>query len=60
MDALKIDEAILGGFDWGARNACIIAALRSERTKALVSVSGYLVTDINTVAAPLKPKDEHD
>ena len=43
MDALKIDKATLGGFDWGARTADIIAALWPERCKALVSVSGYLI-----------------
>ena len=45
MDALKIKKAILGGFDWGARTVCIIAALWPERCKAIVSVSGYLVTN---------------
>ncbi len=43
MDALKIQKAIIGGFDWGGRTADIIAALWPERCKALVSVSGYLI-----------------
>ena len=43
MDTLEIDNAILGGFDWGARSAGVIAALRPDRCKALVSVSGYLI-----------------
>lgn len=43
MDALKIDKAILAGFDWGGRSADIVAALWPERCKALVSVSGYLI-----------------
>ncbi len=43
MDALKIEQAILAGFDWGARTADIIAAIFPERCKALVSVSGYLI-----------------
>jgi pimeloyl-ACP methyl ester carboxylesterase len=60
MDALKIDKAIFGGFDWGARNACIISLLHPERVKALVSVSGYLVTNLNTVGVPLKPTNEHE
>jgi pimeloyl-ACP methyl ester carboxylesterase len=60
MDALKIEKAILAGFDWGARSACIVAALRPERTKALVSVSGYLVTNINVSKHPLPPAAEHD
>ncbi len=52
MDALKINKAILAGFDWGARTADIIAALWPDRCKALVSVSGYL---IGSQAANLKP-----
>lgn len=47
MDALKIEKATVGGFDWGARTACIIAALWPERCKAIVSVSGYLITNLN-------------
>jgi pimeloyl-ACP methyl ester carboxylesterase len=43
MDALKIEQPILTGFDWGARTANIIAALWPERCKALVWVSGYLI-----------------
>ena len=43
MDALKIEKAMLGGFDWGARTANIVAALWPERCKAMVSVSGYLI-----------------
>src|SRR6266550_2584376 len=44
MDALKIGNAIIGGCDWGARTANIIAALWPERCKAMVSVSGYLIS----------------
>ena len=40
MDALKIDKAIIGGFDWGARTADVMATLWPERCKAIVSVSG--------------------
>src|ERR1700730_6029882 len=43
MDALKIEKAIIGGFDWGARTANIMAAQWPERCKAMVSVSGYLI-----------------
>ena len=43
MDALKIEKAVIGAFDWGARTANIIAALWPERCKAMVSVSGYLI-----------------
>lgn len=58
MDALKIDKAIIGGFDWGARTANIIAAQWPERCKALVSVSGYLIGSQQANAAPLAPKAE--
>ena len=46
MDSLKIQKATIGGFDWGARTACAVAALWPERCKAIVSVSGYLITDL--------------
>lgn len=58
MDALKIDKAIVGGFDWGARTAVIMAALWPERTKALVSVSGYLVVNLTANQKPLAPAAE--
>ncbi|SAK68531.1 hydrolase [Caballeronia catudaia] len=58
MDALKIDKAILGGFDWGARTVNIIAALWPERCKAMVSVSGYLIGNQKAGETPLPPKAE--
>ena len=58
MDALKIEKAILAGFDWGARAAGIIAALWPERCKALVSVSGYLIGSQESGKMPLPPKAE--
>jgi pimeloyl-ACP methyl ester carboxylesterase len=58
MDALKIEQAILAGFDWGARTADIIAALWPERCKALVSVSGYLIGSQKAGMAPLPPAAE--
>ncbi|ANN17943.1 alpha/beta hydrolase [Amycolatopsis orientalis] len=58
LDALKIQKAVFGGFDWGARTAVIIAALWPERCKALVSVSGYLVTNRETNKQPLSPAAE--
>ena len=58
MDALKIEKAILAGFDWGARTADIIAALWPERCKALVSVSGYLIGSQASGKEPLPPKAE--
>lgn len=53
MDALKIEKAVLAGFDWGARTAGVIAALWPQRVKALVAVSGYLVTSLK--AKPAAP-----
>jgi pimeloyl-ACP methyl ester carboxylesterase len=58
MDALKIEKATVAGFDWGARTACIMAALWPERCKALVSVSGYLIGSQEAGEAPLPPKAE--
>jgi pimeloyl-ACP methyl ester carboxylesterase len=58
MDALKIQKATIGGFDWGARSADIVAALWPERCKALVSVSGYLIGSQQAGKAPLPPKAE--
>jgi pimeloyl-ACP methyl ester carboxylesterase len=58
MDALKIERAILGGYDWGARTADIIAAIFPERCKALVSVSGYLIGSQEAGKVPLPPKAE--
>jgi pimeloyl-ACP methyl ester carboxylesterase len=56
MDALKIEKAIIGGFDWGARTADIIAALWPERCKGLVSVSGFLISTPQGNQKPLPPK----
>jgi pimeloyl-ACP methyl ester carboxylesterase len=58
MDALKIDKAIVGGFDWGARTADVMAALWPERVKGLVSVSGYLITNLEANKKPLPPAAE--
>jgi pimeloyl-ACP methyl ester carboxylesterase len=56
MDALKIQKAILAGFDWGGRTADIIAILWPERCKALVSVSGYLIASPEANKKPLPPR----
>lgn len=58
MDALKIEKATIGGCDWGARTANILAALWPERCKALVSVSGYLIGNQQVGKQPLPPKAE--
>jgi pimeloyl-ACP methyl ester carboxylesterase len=55
---LRIDKAILAGYDWGARTADIVAALWPERVKGLVSVSGYLIGSQESGKQPLPPKAE--
>jgi pimeloyl-ACP methyl ester carboxylesterase len=58
MDALNVPQAVIAGFDWGARAADIIAAIWPERCKALVSVSGYLIGSQAAGREPLPPKAE--
>jgi pimeloyl-ACP methyl ester carboxylesterase len=59
LDALKIEKAVIGGFDWGARTANIIAALWPERCKGQVSVSGYLIGSPASGKIPLPPAAEY-
>jgi pimeloyl-ACP methyl ester carboxylesterase len=59
MDALQIEDAIIGGFDWGARTAGVVAALWPERVRGLVPVSGYLIGSQDANRAPLAPESEH-
>ncbi|MFJ1300023.1 alpha/beta fold hydrolase [Pseudomonadota bacterium AL_CKDN230030165-1A_HGKHYDSX7] len=58
MDALKVRKAVIAGFDWGARTACIVAALWPQRCEALVSVSGYLIGSQEGNRKPLPPQAE--
>ena len=58
LDALKVEKAVIAGFDWGARTANIIAALWPERCKAMVSVSGYLIGSQEAGRMPLPPPAE--
>jgi pimeloyl-ACP methyl ester carboxylesterase len=58
MDALGIEQAIIAGFDWGARTANVVAALWPERCKAMVSVSGYLIGSREANKLPLPPAAE--
>ena len=60
MDALGVDRAIVGGLDWGARTASVIAALWPERCRALVSVSGYLIGNQEAGKLPLSPEAERE
>ena len=58
MDALKIEKAVVAGFDWGARTADIMAVLWPQRFTALVSVSGYLIGNPEAGKVPLPPEAE--
>ncbi|TCU14647.1 alpha/beta fold hydrolase [Rhizobium sullae] len=58
MDALKIERAVIAGYDWGGRTANIMAALWPERCKAMVSVSGYLIGSQEANKKPLSPQAE--
>ena len=58
MNALKMDSAVVAGFDWGARSADIVAALWPHRCRALVSVSGYLIGSQEANKKPLPPAAE--
>jgi pimeloyl-ACP methyl ester carboxylesterase len=58
MDALKLEKATIGGFDWGARTANIVAALWPERCNAMVSVSCYLIGNQKAGQIPLPPSAE--
>ncbi|MFB9683897.1 alpha/beta fold hydrolase [Amycolatopsis plumensis] len=55
MDALQIDSAVLAGYDWGGRAACVTAALQPERVRGLVTVDGYNVQDIAAADEPTRP-----
>lgn len=55
IDALGLEQPILAGYDWGARAACVVAALWPERVGGLVSVNGYLIQDISAAGIPLAP-----
>ena len=58
LDALGIEQALLAGYDWGGRAACVVAALWPQRCAGLVSVNGYLIQDIAASAAPIRPELE--
>lgn len=58
MDALRIDRATIAGFDWGARTAVAVAALWPDRCEAIVSVSGYIIANLEANQRPLSPQAE--
>ena len=59
MDALALPSAVLAGFDWGGRAACVAAALWPERVRGLVSANGYNIQDIAGSIVPGSPQQEH-
>ena len=58
MDALKIERAVLAGYDWGGRAGCVVAALRPERVIALVSGNSYNIQNIAKALEPASPSEE--
>ena len=59
LDALEIERAIVGGYDWGGRAACIVSTLWPERVHGLVTVGGYNVQAIARAMEPHEPEAEH-
>lgn len=59
MDALELDSALLAGYDWGGRAACVVAALWPDRARGLVSVCGYNIQNIGQSGTPADPDREH-
>ena len=59
MDALGLGRAVLAGYDWGGRAACVVAALWPGRVQGLVSCTGYNIQDIGSAAVPKPPEEEH-
>ncbi|HUB49582.1 MAG TPA: alpha/beta hydrolase [Acetobacteraceae bacterium] len=59
MDALGIGQAVLAGYDWGGRAACVVAALWPERVRALVTINGYAIQDIAGSGRPAPAGQEH-
>ncbi len=59
MDALRIERAVLAGYDWGGRAACVVAALWPERVGSLVTQGGYMIQDIAGSVMPATPQQEY-
>ena len=59
MDALNIGQAVLAGYDWGGRAACVVAALWPERCRGLVSLNSYNIQNIAKAMLPDTPENEH-
>ncbi len=59
LDALDIERAVLGGYDWGGRAACVVSALWPNRVIGLATVNGYNLQHIASAMRPQSPRDEH-
>lgn len=59
LDALGLERAVLAGYDWGGRAACIVAALWPERVAGLVTIGGYNIQNISDAANPASPATEY-
>jgi len=59
LDALAIERAVLAGYDWGGRAACVVAALWPERVRGLVTGNGYNIQNIAASVKPVAPEQEH-
>ncbi len=59
MNALDVPQAVLAGYDWGGRAACVVAALWPERVKGLVSLNSYNIQNIARAMEPDTPANEH-
>jgi pimeloyl-ACP methyl ester carboxylesterase len=58
MDALRIGKAVVAGYDWGGRAACVVSALWPERVHGLVSCTGYNIQDLTNASKPFNPEQE--
>ncbi len=59
MDALRVPRAVLAGYDWGGRAACVVAALWPGRCAGLLSVNSYNIQHIASAMTPDAPRNEH-
>jgi pimeloyl-ACP methyl ester carboxylesterase len=59
LDALELPQAVLAGYDWGGRAACIVAALWPERVRGLVSCTGYNIQNIAAAVRPQPAEEEY-
>jgi pimeloyl-ACP methyl ester carboxylesterase len=59
LDALAIERAVLAGYDWGGRAACVVAALWPQRVRGLVTGNGYNIQNIAASVKPVAPEQEH-